>query len=96
MFEVWKGSGMCCEGHFFVAGVFRCGGKHPFHGCLPQMFTEYLYPELLWVVQHAHNPLHTGLLVEETDIQYELERNREAGELCCGEKGQTGSLGCGF
>lgn len=43
------------------------------------MFTEYLYPELLWVVQHAHNPLHTGLLVEETDTQYELERSTEAG-----------------
>lgn len=66
---------MCCEGHFFVAGVFRCGGNHPFHGCLPQRFTEYLYPELLWVVQHAHKPLHTGLLVEEI----ELERSREAG-----------------
>lgn len=43
------------------------------------MFTEYLYPELFWIVQHAHKPLYTGLLVEDTDSQYELERSREAG-----------------
>lgn len=43
------------------------------------MFTEYLYPELLWTVQHAHKPPHTGLLVEEADTQYDLERSREAG-----------------
>lgn len=43
------------------------------------MFTEYLYAELLWVVQHAHKPPHTGLQVEDTDTQYELERSREAG-----------------